>query len=127
MSNENSGKLMIKLGKFIKGEGNEKVQSPLVRVVIDGNTNSFNALSIADVVDKVNEKLGVEQGEFDQKQFTLVCAHLIDGQGEVIEDGLKAGDGQSVGQGRHGRFPYWFRMVSSAACRRLGSRVIQRA
>jgi hypothetical protein len=36
-----------------------KQSNPLVRVDIDGRTNSFNASSVADVIEQVNEKLGV--------------------------------------------------------------------
>ena len=40
-------------------EGSSKVPSPLVNVEIDGNSTRFDASSVADIIDKINEKLGV--------------------------------------------------------------------
>ena len=56
-------------GDEAKGEG-YKVQSPFVSVQIDGTTQTFTGAStIADVIEKVNEKLGVTPKE-SKMQFT---------------------------------------------------------
>lgn len=74
MSNENSGKLMIKLGKFIKGEGNEKVQiegleMDLASLFTDEMNSSNNSTAV-----KVTELLLQNFGPALNKAIDMACA-----------------------------------------------------
>lgn len=75
---------------------------------------------------RVRQCVGVQQGQLHQEQFGFLRSGLVDGRSQGVVDGLQTRDGQCF-DWVHGHAPHWARAVFRAACRRVASRLIQRA